>query len=221
MPDCCACVALQAAKEALQQFTDSAGLSTDLGVVMHAQELLQGLEEGAVPAGAKLPPSAFSRALPPKAAAAPPVPSQPSAVTTQEAATQAESPAGGTPPAPVANAASNAHGAVAAVPRAAKAVAAPPVVPTTPPARVAAPSSQPMEPMHRLLAVSDPNAAVAVAVGLVNSGKCKEATAMLDTVLHRHPGNVSALAARGTGRALLGDLKGELKGPCCVDFAGF
>jgi hypothetical protein len=63
--------------------------------------------------------------------------------------------------------------------------------------------------MHRLVALSDPGAAVGVAVGLVNAGKCGEAVALLDLMLQRHGANVGAFAARGTARALLGELPGE------------
>ena len=45
---------------------------------------------------------------------------------------------------------------------------------------------------------------------MVNSGQCKEAVALLDLLLGHHPGNVGALAARGTARALLGALQGAL-----------
>ena len=62
--------------------------------------------------------------------------------------------------------------------------------------------------MHRLVALSDPSAAIGVAVGLINDGKCAEAVAMLDLMAERHGASVAVLASRGTARALLGDLEG-------------
>lgn len=43
---------------------------------------------------------------------------------------------------------------------------------------------------------------------MVNSGQCREAIALLDLLLTNHPGNMGALAARGTAKALLGQLQG-------------
>ena len=49
-------------------------------------------------------------------------------------------------------------------------------------------------------------------VGLVNAGKCREAIALADLLLHHHPGNAGGFAARGTARALLHQLQGGWKG---------
>jgi len=67
-------------------------------------------------------------------------------------------------------------------------------------------SEDPIQPMHRLVALSDPGAAIGVAVGLVNSGKCGEAVALLDLIQKHHGTNAAVHAARGTAKALLGEL---------------
>lgn len=47
-----------------------------------------------------------------------------------------------------------------------------------------------------------------MAVTHVNAGRCREALELLDLLISQHPSNVGAYAARGTARALLGQLAG-------------
>jgi hypothetical protein len=87
-------------------------------------------------------------------------------------------------------------------------------------ASACAPAVHAVEPMHRLLAASNPSAAVGVAVRMVNEGKCREAEAMLDLLLMNSRagedgGLVGAYATRGTARALLGKLRG-VRGVWCA-----
>ncbi|PSC68513.1 suppressor of RPS4-RLD 1-like isoform X1 [Micractinium conductrix] len=65
----------------------------------------------------------------------------------------------------------------------------------------------PVDPLHQLVARTDANQGVGLAVQLVNTGACKEALALLNLLLRHHPGNVGGLAARGTALALLGRLQ--------------
>lgn len=65
--------------------------------------------------------------------------------------------------------------------------------------------------MHRLVTMTDPASAINVAVNLVNNGQNAEAIAMLDLLIERHGRGVAPLAARGTARALQGDLTGAVE----------
>ncbi len=156
------------------------GLAAPLGAGLEAAELAAALEAGRVRKGERLPPR--PELVPSKKAPAAP-------------AAPVAAPA---PPAP-------APPAVNGAPAAAKAAAAPASVTGAAPAAATAPAAA-VEPMHRLLALSNANAAVGIAVGLINSGALAEAAALLDLVLDRHSANAGALAARGTARALAGAL---------------
>lgn len=68
-----------------------------------------------------------------------------------------------------------------------------------------------MDPLHKLIARADAAQGLALAVQLVNDGSCREAASLLDLLLYHHPGNVGAFAARGTARALLGELSGAVE----------
>ncbi len=71
-------------------------------------------------------------------------------------------------------------------------------------------STTAIDPMNRLLAMTDPTSAVHIAVGLVNDGENAEAIAMLDLLINTHGASVAPLATRGTARALVGDLTGAV-----------
>lgn len=69
--------------------------------------------------------------------------------------------------------------------------------------------AHPMPPhAHPNTTIFSTPAAVGMAIGHVNQGKCREALDLLDLLISSHPTNVGALAARGTARALLGRLQG-------------
>ena len=68
-----------------------------------------------------------------------------------------------------------------------------------------------MQHMHRLVAMTDPASALHVAVTLVNNNQHDEAIAMLDLLIERNGPAVAPLAARGTARALSGDLVGAVE----------
>ena len=80
-----------------------------------------------------------------------------------------------------------------------------PIIGTIHLARFLTSMPSPPAPSPRLLAAP---AGLALAVQLVNDGSCREAASLLDLLLYHHPGNVGAFAARGTARALLGELSG-------------
>ena len=188
------------ATTSLNHLLTSASLTADLAPVLEAAQLLTALQDGTICSGAKLVPFPSLPASTPSAPAhstpkAPaPSPATPPPVQTTSSGVQTEPEAVITPPAGISPAATpkvngtpsgNGHKGAAALP-------------------------VPIDPMHRLLAISQPNAAVGVAVELVNSGKCAEAIAVLDLLEERHGANVGAYAARGTARALLGDLTGAV-----------
>jgi Flp pilus assembly protein TadD len=188
-------VALRNVEEAttsLKHLLTSASLTADLAPVLEASQLLTALQDGTICSGAKLIPFPSLPASTPKAPA--PSPATPPPVQTTSSGVQTESEAVLTPPAVIAPAST-------------------PKVNGTPSGNIhkgATASPVPIDSMHRLLAISQPNAAVGVAVELVNSGKCAEAIAVLDLLEERHGANVGAYAARGTARALLGDLTGAV-----------
>jgi hypothetical protein len=169
-----------AAREALEALL-ALGLAAPLGAALEAAELAAALEAGRVRKGERLPPR-LELVPGKKAPAAPAAP-----------AASASAP-------PAANGAAK---SAAAVPAAARPAAM--ATDAAPAAGATAPTTA-VDPMHRLLALSDANAAVGVAVGLINGGALAEAAALLDLVLDRHAANAGALAARGTARALAGEL---------------
>jgi tetratricopeptide (TPR) repeat protein len=207
---------LQEASAILTLFLNDADLSTDLALIAEAAELRGSIESGAVKPGTKLPlitkhaqPAGTERAsscrsfASTSASRAPPSAS-PQRLTSDAACqteTTEEVPSKiGSDPMVVASggartAASNGSASTA--------------VATSALANTAAAT---IEPMHRLLALSDPAGAVNVAIELVNNGKNVEAVALLDLLMERHGSkNLGALAARGTARALLRDLDGALE----------
>ncbi|KAL4437434.1 hypothetical protein ABPG75_004573 [Micractinium tetrahymenae] len=220
----------------LEELASSAALSADLAVLLEGQQLAAGIALGEVKEGAKLPllpalaPPAPPPAPAPTAAAAAAPPAKPgfapgflSAAAAKREGVEAgrqKREAAAVPPAPATPAAEKA--APPAAPTASsssssRSEATQQAKPSSPQAgfagtaaSVAGPPAGPsaaVDPLHQLVARSDANQGVSLAVQMVNTGSCKEAVALLDMLLAHHPGNVGAYAARGTAKALLGQLQ--------------
>ncbi|KAI3429879.1 hypothetical protein D9Q98_010190 [Chlorella vulgaris] len=200
---------LEEAQACLEELARAAALHDDLAVVLEGQLLAAAITAGSVKQGAKVP--LLPAFAPPVPQQAPPAAKPSAAFSAGFLGTSASKPA-----------------AAASVSKAAGAPASPPASAVPQPKHVAAssactgasvdtdggagaaaapPTAAGLDSLHRLLARTDANQGMQLAVQLVNSGKCREAVTMLDLLLHHHPGSVGGYAARGTAHALLGQLK--------------
>lgn len=194
-------VAMKNVKEAkeilLRLFTNVDNGASNIIAAIEGQDILAALENESLKPGAKIP-------LLPVSAAATPVASQkPPAIATAEQVQKKAVEAVKSPPVDTSAIGNNST----------TTAASPPPSSTISPTGVTSSSSSltaQIEPMNRLLAVTDPTSAVHIAVGLVNDGKNAEAIAMLDLLMNTHGTSVAPLATRGTARALEGDLTGAI-----------
>ncbi|EFN60188.1 hypothetical protein CHLNCDRAFT_133703 [Chlorella variabilis] len=165
-----------------------------------AKPAAAGFAPGFLSAPAKQPAQAMSSAAP-AAAAAPPTPAGSAgsgAASSAAAALAAAAPAAGSA-SPLASQGGAASSGTSSAGQPAAAAAGPP------------PIAAGVDPLHKLIARADAAQGLALAVQLVNDGSCREAASLLDLLLYHHPGNVGAFAARGTARALLGELSGAVE----------
>ncbi len=172
--------------------------TSDIIAAIEGQDILSALENESIKSGAKIP----------LLSGAAPSPQKTSAATSAEQVekkkdTTADKNTAATQNSNESNA-SNANKTTAASPTSSSASPAG----TSPSSSVAV--AAPIDPMNRLLAMTDQNSAIAVAVGLVNDGKNAEAIAMLDLLMDTHGTSIAPLATRGTARALQGDLTGAV-----------
>jgi tetratricopeptide (TPR) repeat protein len=198
-------VALKNVKEAKEMLfrllSNADNGASNIIAAIEGQDILTALENESLKAGSKIP-------LLPVVPTATPVASQKApAIATAEQVHKKDFESGKTPSADTSAIISSSTTTTIA--------ASPPTSSTispsaTTPSSFSSPVAQ-IEPMNRLLTMTDPTSAVHIAVNLVNDGKNAEAIAMLDLLMNTHGPSVAPLATRGTARALEGDLTGAVE----------
>jgi len=196
-------VALKNVKEAkrilLRLLTNVDNGASNIIAAIEGQDILAALENESLKAGAKIP------LLPVPAAATPVASKKTSAISTAEQV-QKKAFESVKPSSADISAISSSTTLAASPPTSSTISATGATTSPSPPAAAAQ-----IEPMNRLLAMTDPTSAVQIAVGLVNDGKNAEAIAMLDLLMNTHGTSVAPLATRGTARALVGELTGAVE----------
>lgn len=198
-----------AARKQLKSFILTASCTTDINALIEAQHIADGLEQGSITKGTKL--SMFSAiaaqskttATTAESVSAPKQPSS-NNISSKESLSSVSKSVASTQTDGGSNGSSSSSTEVKANSNQQQQQTQP-IINKTSKAAVDAK----IDPMHRLLAVSNADAAVGTAVDLVNSGKHEEAVVLLDLILERHGNILGALAARGTARALINDLQGK------------